>query len=52
MIVCNTINTKKEKRRGSYKETETGVVPVHSMEAYRKRSGMAPLILNLGVRWT
>ena len=54
-MVCNSINTKKEEKKKtyrSYKEKETGIVPVHSMEAYRKRSGIAPLILNLGVRWT
>jgi hypothetical protein len=27
------------------------VVPVHAMQAYGGRSGVAPLILNLGTRW-
>jgi len=53
-IVCNTTNTKKEKKKayGSYKEKETGIVRLHSMEAYRKRRGTATFILYLGLRWT
>jgi hypothetical protein len=31
---------------------EDKVFPVHDMQAYRGRRGMAPLILNLDNRWT
>ena len=30
---------------------KTNVIPIHAMKAYRRSSGTAPLILNLGARW-
>jgi hypothetical protein len=36
---------------GDWSAIIDNVVPVHAMKAYRGRSGIAPVILNLGAKW-
>jgi len=36
----------------TYPKSEVAHVTVHTMKAYRGRNGTAPLIRDLGARWT